>query len=315
MAKGFILAITVVLVLVVMLIYIQNFAAKQNNDLSDIAQLLAGEKVTHTWSDVNDDIRRAANLLIEKINNSANFYDSLPAKNKVSDYLHNYGLFIQTYYKTPDTNIQFLTPTGGPMDLGDIPPVITILPQNIQYYYPAKPPFYDGWAKRELFINSSLENYSAIKDVILKLNFSNVYLDCKPANPAASKNCEGPGTKTPAKSWCNQNPASATYPLYINISLSDYLGRSYNFSERCAELDNPGAVWNVPIAHESGSSDYWVKMSFGVIPSNVMNVELHNVEVNSSTSLILNTSDFYISYLADLGVEAVDYNTSRIDRA
>jgi len=314
MAKGFVIAITIVLILVVMLLYTQNFAAKQTSDLSGIAQLLAGEKVAHAWSDVRDDIRRAANLIIEKINNSANFYDSLPAKNRVSDYLHNYGLFIQTYYETPDIDINFLTPGGQPMDLGDIPAVITILPQNIQYYYPSKPPEYDAWAKRELFINSSVENYSAIKDVIMSLNFSNVYLDCKPANPGASKDCEGPGTKTPAKTWCNQNPTTATYPLFINISLSDYLGRSYNFSERCAELDNPGAVWNVPVAHPSGSSDYWVKISFGVIPPRVINVELHNVEVNTSTSLILNTSDFYISYLADLGAEAVGYNISRIDR-
>jgi hypothetical protein len=46
----------------------------------------------------------------------------------------------------------------------------------------------------------------------------------------------------------------------------------------------------------------------------VIDVQLQNTAVNATTTIILNTSDFYISYLADLGVEAVNYNTSRIDR-
>ncbi len=308
MAKGFVIAITITIILIVMLLYTQNFAAKQNSDLQTIADLLASEKVAHAWSDVQDDIRKAANIRIEKINNTVSFYDQLPAKNRVYDYLHYYGIFIQTFYETPDIDIIFLTPGGQLMDLGDIPAVITILPQNIQYYYPSSAN-YDAWAKRELVINSSAENFSAIKDLIVHLNFSNVYLDCTPANPAGLKACEGPGTLQPL-STCGPSP---TYPLYLNFSLSDYLGQSYNFSRRCLDIAKK-TTWNIPMAHPSGSSDFWVTVTWGALPYTVMNVELHNVEVNITTQLILNTSDFYISYLANLGVEAVNYNTSKIDR-
>lgn len=311
MAKGFAIAITTVFILTIMIVYMQNFVAKQNSELNKVSQLMAAEKVTHSWSDISDDINRAINLLIEKYDDTVIFRDKLPADKSINTFLSNYGLFIKTFYKTPDLDVKFLSPDGKPMDLGDLPPVITIKPQNIQYFYSPKG---DSWAKNELFINSSVENFTAIKEVKLNITLINAIFNCLPYG--GSKPCEGPGTKSPPSAWCDKDPTKAKYPLFINISVFDANGNNYNFSQNCAELDKPGAVWNPPVIDpKDPSSDYWVKFNFGVLPNTVINVQFHNIQMDTKTALILNTSDFYISYLAQIETTAVGYDTDRIDYA
>ncbi len=300
MAKGFIIAITTVLILIVILLYVQNFSAKQSSDLNKIAQSLVAEKVTHAWSDVMDDINRAFALLIVKENNSVSFIDQLPANSSINSFLHYYGLFIKNNYSSPDLSVKFLSPDGTDMDLGNIPPVITIMPQNIQYYYP-------DWAKRELFVTSPIENASAITQIFLTVNVSNAYLNCKPVDPSASSDCEH---FTPSRQ-CNAN---TQYRLYFNLTLADYRGGFYQLKNNCFDIGGggSGSVDNVDIKNVTGA--YFIKVEVGNLPQ-VLDIDLHNVVVATNATLILNTSDFYISYLAQLETTAVNYDTDRIDKA
>jgi hypothetical protein len=300
MAKGFVIAITTVLILISMLLYVQNFEAKQSSDLSKIAKILAAEKVTHAWSDVKDDINKAFALMIEQENNSVSFIDQLPANSSISSFLHHYGLFIKNYYRTPDLDVKFLSPSGSEMDLGNIPPVVTIYPQNIQYYYP-------DWAKRELFITVPPANASSISQIFVTLNISNAYLNCKPVNPSASNDCE---KFTPNKQ-CTQNTVNK---LYFNLTISDYQGGFYRFQQNCFGIGGggSGSVANIDIKNDTGA--YFIKVEVGNLPQ-VLDIDLHNAAVLTNATLILNTSDFYISYLTQLETTAVNYDTDRVDRA
>ena len=299
MAKGFIIAITTVLILIVMLLYVQNFAAKQNSDLSKIAQILAAEKVTHAWSDIRDDINRAFALLITKEGNSVSFLDQLPSEG-IESFLHHYGLFIKNYYETPDLDVKFLSPEGTDMDLGTLPPVITIMPQNIQYYYP-------DWAKRRLFVNCSKENASAITQIFLTVNISNAYINCKPVNPSASNDCE---KFTPNRQCTETTP----YRLYFNLTIADYQGGFYQLKQNCFDIggSGSGSVDNIDVKNVTGA--YFIKVEVGNLPQ-ILDIDLHNVVTMTNTTLILNTSDFYINYLTQLETTAVNYDTDRVDRA
>jgi len=311
MAKGFVIAITIVLILVVMLLYTQNFAAKQTSDLSGIAQLLAGEKVTHAWSDVRDDIRRATDLFIEKIDNVAIFHDLLPAKIKLSDYLHNYGLFIQTYYETPDLDITFLTPGGQTMDLGDIPPEIMIMPQNIKYHYP-------DWEKRRLFVSCPNPNITAFEGVNIFLNFSNDVLTCTCHTGQKKDQCDADNSFAPKIRDCTPGEYAC---IHLNINISDKNGFFCDIINQYGSLDpttGQYSTWHLTL--QSGSIDIPIGRKDIGNPDiiNIIDIDLTTrtgLTVNTTTALILNTSDFYISYLANIGVEAVNYNTSRIDAA
>ena len=285
------------MILVIIILYIQNFSTEQSADLSRMAQSLVSEKVAHTWSDIRDDIYKTTNLLVTKENNSATFYDSLPTTQDISNLLHLYGLFVKTYYQTPDLAINFISPTGQAMDLGNIPPTITILPFNIQYYYPS-------WAKRELFISAPVDNISAITQVTMSINLSNANIDCRPVNPSSSQDCDSVSPYSDCK------PGTA-HRLYLNLSFSDYLGKYFNLPENCFDLDKHSTE-NLNV--KNGSGNYFIKVLIGSLP-NVVDVQLQNTQINSTTSIILNTTDFYINYLSQLQVSAADYNTSRTDWA
>jgi hypothetical protein len=296
MAKGFLIAITVAMISIVMILYLQNFSASQNTELRSIAQVLVSEKVSQTWSDIRDDIYRATNLLVYQDNRTAVFQDSLPATFSLSDFLHLYSLFLFNYYKTPELDISFVSPGGQQMNLSDIPPTIMILPYNIEYYYP-------DWSKRELFINAPAANFSAITGVNMLVNLSNAYLDCRPVNPSSSQDCDSVSPYSECK-------AGTTNRLYLNLSFSDYLGHYFNLPENCFDIDKHSTE-NLNV--KNGSGNYFIKVLIGPLP-NVINVQLQNTYINSTTAIILNTTDFYINYLAQLQVSAAGYNTSRTDK-
>ncbi len=298
MRKAYILAITTATILVVMLLQMQNFVARQNSQLDSVSQILVSEKVAHTWSDVRDDIYVATLLMIEKIQNSANFYDSLPSE-EIKNFLHMYGLFVETYYKTPDTDIKFLTPDGRALDLGDIPPRILISPFNIAYYYPT-------WAKNELFITAPPENVSAITNITMSLNLTNAFMDCKPIDPSSSNLCDFVNPYSDCDS-------KTLHALHLNLSFYDQLGRYFELPEKCFDLDKgSGSTENLNV--KNSTSNYLIKVLIGPLPT-VMDVQMHNTHLNATTKIILNTTDFYIKYLAQLRVDAVNYNTTRTDGA
>lgn len=298
MRKGYILAITTATILVVMLLQMQNFVTRQNAQIGSVSQMLVSEKVAHTWSDVRDDIYVATQLMIEQIQNSANFYDSLPSE-EIKNFLHMYGLFVDTYYETPDAEIKFLAPNGLERDLGEIPPEILISPFNIAYYYPT-------WAKNELFITAPAENITAIVNITMNLNLTNAYMDCKPIDPLSSNDCDFVNPYAD----CSKDPL---HKLYLNLSFYDQLGRYFELPEKCFDLDKgSGSTENLNV--KNTTSNYLIKVLIGPLPT-VMDVQMHNTHLNATTKIILNTTDFYIAFLSMLKVDAVNYNTTRIERA
>ena len=299
MAKGFILAITTAMILVILVLYMQNFSINQTRDLERISQMLVAEKVAHMWMDVREDISIAAMLLIEKNNNTVTFYDSLPAPSgTVSNFLSLYGKFVSDYYRTPDTDINFLSPDGTEMDLGSLPAKITILPFNIQYYYP-------NWAKDNLTIKVPQENSSVLLGLNMILNFSNFTLDCGCSVGGVGSRCNQ--FDPPPKSCnCDTLPRDLDC-VYLNISVSDYTGFYCRVIDQCTDLSGQNKpTWNF---HMGAGTSMVIPIQF----PELLNVQLSQLKVNTSTSLILNTSDFYISYLSKLAVRAVNYNTSRVD--
>jgi hypothetical protein len=289
MAKGFAIAITVTMILVIMLLYMQNFSSAQNADLNRIAQLLASEKVIHTWSDVNDDFYKAANLRIERGYMNVTFFDSLPAGFNLGEFLHLYGIFIDSKYETPDVDITYLDEAGKPTDLRLLPAKITIKPYNIVYYY-------DDWSKHELFVKIPEENYSIFNRTIIHLNFSES-LECTCNDDQQTKCAKFDPNPKDCKS-------GTTYCINITLSISDASGFKCTVLDGAYDFDSQ-IKWNFHI----GGEYLQIPMRMPII----IDMRLQNIHVNTSTTLILNTNDFYISYPAQLSVSAVNYNTSRID--
>lgn len=295
MSRGFVLAITTAVIFIAMLLYIQSFYSSQSEDLDRIARALASEKVMHTWSDIKDDLALAVSLNIEKDEETLTINDTLPTLADLPNLLHLYGQFIEEHYKSPEMIVKFQSSTGELMDLAALPSVLRICPFNIEYYYPS-------WAKNELFITSSPENASAIEEIRMHIDITNAYMTCWPVDPGSSTPC------------LFLNPTSictdkTVYPLHLNLSFSDYRGGYFNLPYSCFDLEKHSTE-NLQIANTT--SNYYIKVLIGSLP-NVLEVQLQNTVINTSTAIILNTSDFYINYMSKLYVSATDYNITKVD--
>jgi len=301
MARGFLLAITTALVSVVLLLYLQTLATTQNNDLNRMSNVLVSQKVLQTWSDVNDGILTATNLMILKDNNTATFFDSLPANYTVQNFLSLYSLFISRYYETPDTDINFIGPAGE--DLSNLSSKIMIMPFNIEYGY-------DTWWKNNVFLfapKNGEENLTAITMIYLNVKFTDAIIYCTPANPSGPVSCDQSSYKK-----CSGNKQK----MYLNLSFSDYQNRSYNFPETCFDETFPNTE-TLRFLNASGNQDLIVEFGklTGATTNNGLALRNGYPSINVTTKLILNTSDFYISYLSKLEVSAIGYNTSMVDWA
>jgi hypothetical protein len=300
MTKAFLFAATTALILAVLFLYFQNFSVKQTADIGRMAQVLVSEKVAHTWSDIRDDIYRATNLRVSQQNNSITLNDLLPSAQNVSNLLNLYGLFIDTKYLTPDLSVKFLSPSGQPMNLSDISSTLMILPFNIQYGY-------DDWWKKDAFITTLDKtggNLSAIIMIYMTINLTDSYLYCTPANPSGPAPCYTGEIKL-----CGQKDK-----LYLNLSFSDYLGHYFNLPDNCFDRTYPG-VEKLHYKNASAEQDLFVDIGklTGAGTGSGVSIQAGYPVINLTTTLILNTTDFYTNYLSQLQVSAVNYNTSRTD--
>lgn len=302
MAKGFIIAATTALILVVMVIFAQNLSNSHSAELNRISQTLVSEKVAHTWSDIKDDIFTITNIYIEKMGTNITFQDSVPKNYSLADFLKLYSLFIDQYYKSPDMDIGFRSIDGGDIKLDELSSKIIIMPFNIEYGY-------DNWWKNNVFLRpppSGESNLTAITMIYLSVNFTNAKMNCTPANPLGPVSCDHSSYKT-----CSINKQN----ISINLSFSDYQGRYYNFPQTCFDETFP----NLEQLHFTNSTgSYYLDVEFGKLTGeterNGVALRTGYPAINVTTKLILNTTDFYINYLAQLRVAAVGYNTTRLDK-
>jgi hypothetical protein len=285
MRRGFIITITVFVLLIPIALYLQSLSSWQASELDVSSTMLAGIKTAHTWEDVDEDIGEISDVKITKENQTIAFEDVLPARYDIEEMLDAYEEFITAYYETPALPIKFLSPEDAEIELEDIPSRITILPFGITYGYP-------DFGKNELNIKSPVANLSAIKNTTMTV-FVNTSITDTTITWYPYKACR-------AKYYCLNFSFSVTDGNKTLISDKT----SFDSSRQSqAKISCVGACWVRVSVGEPGNAD----------PQNVVTVELQNAGVNTTTTLYLNTSDFYITYPAKLLVYDINHQANKTD--
>lgn len=274
-----------------------NVVTESNIERSAItAERISAERIYYTWKAVDDHIEDILNISFFKNNDTAKINDTLPATQDIEDFLKLYQQFINQSYEDPTIDIRFENYDGDEIDLSTMDPqtLFVIEPMKINYSYP-------DFGKNRLFIKTDPSNFSFIDSIKLYIKMKNVYFDCSPPMPDSPKECE---------KWSPDNTlidcSGVSYCLNFDLTFEDAnttVTKIFNFVANYFDVGSPKkSVVNLPVRNETAS--FTIKVEVGPLPT-VIDIDLHNVLVDTSIEMDLNTTDFYINLASILNVSTV----------
>lgn len=271
--KGMLLTLSIFLVLMGIVVYLTVIIFSNTDKASLIAESISAQRIYYTWMAVDKNFGQITEAVVSAFGNSTEINDTLPAQKDIQSLLKEYQEFVEKNYADETIAIRFEDPSGNYMNLSqDLKPKITIKPMNIIYSWP-------DWGKNEMNLNVAPENFSFIQNITILLNVSN--------NFTASY---------------KQNPKECPAEYCLNFTLKVY-NNTYEWTYPYSQLDIKFDNW---IFVNIGNQPTAVKVYTGQIdpPANrVINMDvIKDVVIDTSTKIKLNTSDFYISWLAKINV-------------
>ena len=302
--KGIFFTIITFMIFLGMITYI-TVITNSNIQMSNlIGERISANRIYYTWRSVSDNMKYALNAYVNKINDTAEINDTLPATSNIVDFLKLYQQFINQTYRDPTIDIRFEDSAGNEVDLSTLDPktLFQIKPMNINYGYLS-------FGKNEVFIRSTPSNFSFIKKIDLFLKMKNVYFDCDTTlSPPSSDDCN---KWAPYKSCV---PGSL-YCLEFNLTFQDVNSIIFNFPEHYFDVSSTNSA-NLNVKNVTGAFSVPIQVgplgTSDICPSPppfskciVLDVDLHNVQVDTFTKVQLNTSDFYINLASILNVSTV----------
>lgn len=285
--RGFLFTIATFLMLITLLSFLGGFAERQLSYQNTVSQEVVSYKVAKIWEDVQEDINNLWDINITVTDNLVTISDILPATGDPGEFLEAYGEFIEDYYETEDVDLKFLDPTGNEMDLGDLESKLTINPYGIQYGYP-------NYGKNKLQVTAPTENVTIIQSVILVFDLTNDTVNDTSWAPVP-QSCAG----------------NVCLYFYIEVD-SQVLRDAQTPIDKKSVLHiectkgGPSCV-TIEIGETNPQEDgiqnvFEVTMQIGKVAN-----------MSTETSLLLNTTDFSINYMAELVANEVNYEVRKED--
>ena len=274
--------------------YFATVATSSIEKANFVNEKIAAQRIFYTWMGVADNFQALINISIVKNETQVEFNDSLPAtEDKIKNMLDRYQKFIDQYIEDPTIAIRCEDANGNEVNLNQTQSKIVIKPMNINYSWP-------NYGKNKLFIEIEPVNFSYVSNISIYVKLKNVDFNCKPPIPGASQDCE---------KWNPDNSVDdctgIEYCLYLNLTFEDQAGRVFTFSEGKFNVDNSPSKKSVDNLNVINiTSPYAIDIEVGPLPT-VINIDLHNTLVDTSTKLNLTTSEFYMDIAARLNVTSV----------
>jgi len=294
--KGVYFTIITFVIFLGILVYVNVITGSNMETSRLVTEKISAERIFYTWRAVDDHIEDVLNISVVKDNDTAIINDTLPAIQDVQNFLKLYQRFVNQTYRDPTIDIRFEDYNGNEIDLSAMDPqtLFIIEPMNIRYNYP-------DFGKNRLFVNADPSNFSFIDSINLYIKMKNVFFDCKPPRPDSPKDCE---------QWTPDNTlpdcSGMKYCLNFDLTFEDAnttVTKLYNFNAKYFNVESPKkSVVNLPVRNETAS--FTIKIEVGPLPT-VIDIDLHNVQVDTSMEIDLNTTDFYINLASILNVSTV----------
>lgn len=279
--------ITTFFLLAGLLLVLNDFSLRKLSFESQLSTSFVGARTVYTADDIKEDIEKIMDLEIIKDGYRAIFIDNLPAAVNIQEFLARYGDFLSQYYTTPDLEVIFLSVSGTRINLEDIPPQVTILPFGITYGYP-------DYGKRELLVASPTENISAIQRISVYVRLTSDFLN---------------------ESQWQWNPRVACQPDHPCLTVDLTFDDGYITHEVAEKTFNADGLSKLKVS--CGVGDCWIEVRIGQTgtsdPQSLVNLRLHKINVTTTTTILLNTTEFSINYLSKIRAISANYEVQKED--
>lgn len=241
------------------------------------SSLISSERIFRYWNAVDSGMQNLVNVSTAKKDFVLEINDSLPAERSVKTLLDRYGLFVEQFFKDPTIDVRFEDSSGNKVELENMESKLTIKPMNITYGW-------DSWGKNEMEIRGLTANLGFIQSINLSVRFVN--------NTIANNSII----------WSPYKDCRANQPcLNFYLSVSD--GTKTIVSDKTTFDLSRGSKTELIYCT---AGDCWMRVRVGLWtaedPQNIIKIELHNLNITTSTRIKMNTTEFFANYPAILAV-------------
>ncbi len=284
--KGVFFTITVLIVFLGIIAYLVVFSNTNIQNYQSISDKISAQRTFYYWQSVDSTLSNVLNVTIGKTNNTAEINDTLPAPFDINDQLEGLGKFIDSYYRDPSIDIFFQDESGNRMELEELQSKIVIQPFGINYTW-------QDFGKNVVKIESSPGAANAITRISEVITLKNVQFNCNTTIFTGPTRCN---------KWNPDNSVAScsgiTHCLNLNLTFIDMNGTALNYPENKFDIDRKSTT-NLDVKNDT--SAFSITIQVGEL-NTVLNIDLHNVNVDTNNKLILNTTEFSINYPAKLAV-------------
>ncbi len=284
--KGIFLTITVFIIFLGLVSYLSILNASSEDASKLTSEKIAAARTFYYWNSVSKGIDNIVNVTFNQNGGVVDINDTLPAANDINTLLSDYGSFLDKYFEDPSIDIHFEDAAGNIVALQNMQSKIVLAPMNINYTWP-------DFGKNQVTIQSSTEQFSSISNMSIYVKLKNVQFNCA-------------GTSGPNR--CNKwspdysvaSCSGVTYCLQLDMTYEDMNGAKFIFPETKFDISSRSTA-NLDV-NNAQSGNFFIKIDVGALPPDVLNINLQNVQADTDTRFIFNTTQFYINYPMRLAV-------------
>lgn len=271
--KGLLHTVSIFLIFLGLVAYVNIINQSTTKTNAGVSEKISAERIFYAWSGVHRNIGNIMNISSSKDEYITEINDTLPAERDIDEMLDDYGRFIDKYLKDETMDIYFDDGYGNRVEPEDMESNLVIKPMNISYSW-------TDWSKREMLL--STYNNGFIKNISLFMKITNTKLL----------------NDTTAIIWEPYKNCRSGYPclnFYLTVSDGE---KTISSTQTTFDLSRSSKT------EIYGINGGWIRIRIGpwFNPDDVIRIELQNINITTSTKLILNATEFYISYPTKLAV-------------
>ncbi len=274
--KGVLYTLMTFLILSVLLAYAASTASAFYEKEKLISEKISAERIFHAWNSVGKNLAGLLNISASKTDYTFKITDTLPSSGDTVSILQNYETFLQNYFSDRIISYRFEDAGGNKISLQNMDSKISIKPWNINYSWP-------NFGKNSGMFESDSSGLKFLKVINMTVFVSPGIRDLNSITWSGYKSCA----------------AGADDCLIFNLTVTD------GAKTWVSSVDKFDLKFQAQLKVDLGTagSPSWARATVGKIPT-LINLDMQNSNITQTSSMIFNTTDFFINYPSKLNVSA-----------
>ena len=275
--RGILYTLMTYLILSVLLAYAASTASAFSEKEKLISEKISAERIFHAWNSVGKNLAGLLNISAGKTDYTFKLTDTLPSSGDTISILQNYETFLQNYFSDGIISYRFEDSGGNKISLQNMDSKISILPWNINYSWP-------DFGKNSGVLESNSNGLKFLKVVNMTMFVNPVIRDLNSIAWSGYKACD----------------QSTTDCLIFNLTITD------GAKTWVSNVDKFDLKFQAQLKVDLGPAGgpNWARATVGKIPT-LINLDMQNSNITQTSSMVFNTTDFFINYPSKLNVSAV----------